>query len=98
LLDWYNIALTNIVDTNVEMVSEIDDARFESLVADDDQRLLAQAIAQLKSARNRDIMGALLIEHKDKKQVCILLGLIGAQFDRVLNRAKTRLLELMIPF
>lgn len=88
-----NIAFTNVAETDVETVSHIDEAAFDSFVAQDHKRLLFTSIEQLKCARDRDIMAAILLEHKEKRDVCILLGLTGAQFDRILNRAKTRLIE-----
>jgi len=88
-----NSAMQQLSDTDVESVSELDDSAFEAFSSQDNRRLLIEAIAGLKSARDRDLMTAYLAEHKDKQQVCLLLGLTGAQFDRIVSRAKARLTE-----
>lgn len=88
-----NIRLNNVTDTDVESVSELDEAGFESFADADDNKLLYSAIEQLKTARDRHLMSAILIEHKEKKEVCVLLGVSGTQFDRILSRAKVRLIE-----
>ncbi len=90
-----NIALAKVTETDVETVSALDETAFDSFVDQDDKRLLYTAIEHLKAGRDRDIMSAILLEHKEKRDVCILLGLTSAQFDRILNRAKVRLIEQM---
>lgn len=57
------------------------------------QSLLLRLLGSLKTKRDRDILTRAVVYRHEKADICMALDLSAAHFDRVLARAKRRLLQ-----
>ena len=57
------------------------------------QSLLLRLLRSLKTKRDRDILTRAVVQCHDKADICSSLGLSAVHFDRVLARAKRRLVQ-----
>ena len=88
-----NLSLQTLSHTDIDSICTSQSSAFEQLEAGEQQRILDVAISQLNTLRDRKLLQAYILECQDKNEVCLLLGLTSALFDRIFHRAKTRLIE-----
>lgn len=71
----------------------LEDAAFESRLADERRLELERRIDRLTVARDRQLLRRYLLRGESRSGICQALNLSAQQFDRVLSRAKSRLLS-----
>jgi RNA polymerase sigma-70 factor, ECF subfamily len=72
--------------------------QFSELLAAEKARIVRQVLAELHSARDRDVLYRFYVEEEDKERICEDLGLSSLHFNRVLYRARERYRELYQKF
>jgi len=60
----------------------------------EDARCVRQVMAELPSARDRQLLFSFYLDGEDKERICANLRLTSLQFNRVLHRARERFREL----
>jgi RNA polymerase sigma-70 factor (ECF subfamily) len=66
----------------------------ERVLRIEDQRCVRQVMAELPSARDRQLLYRFYLGEEDKERICLDLKLTSLQFNRVLHRARERFREL----
>jgi RNA polymerase sigma-70 factor (ECF subfamily) len=66
----------------------------ERVLRIEDQRCVRQVMAELPSARDRQLLYRFYLGEEDKERICADLKLTSLQFNRVLHRARERFREL----
>jgi len=59
----------------------------------EEYELLCNAIAAIRTQRDRQLLRRFYLHHEPKERICESLGLTSAHFNRVLFRARRRLLD-----
>lgn len=72
---------------------EQQDELFESRLADERRLELIRRIDRLSTARDQQLLHRYLLQGESRTAICQALNLSAQQFDRVLSRAKSRLLS-----
>jgi RNA polymerase sigma-70 factor (ECF subfamily) len=66
----------------------------ERVLRIEDARCVRQVMAELPSARDRQLLFSFYLEEEDKERICASLKLTSLQFNRVVHRARERFREL----
>ena len=66
----------------------------ERVLRMEDERCVRQVMADLPSARDRQVLFRFYLDEDDKERICADLELTSLQFNRVLHRARERFREL----
>jgi RNA polymerase sigma-70 factor (ECF subfamily) len=70
----------------------------QALLADEEAKMVRHLIAELPTARDRELLMRFYIGEEDKETICADLGLESLHFNRVLYRARQRFKELLERF
>jgi RNA polymerase sigma-70 factor (ECF subfamily) len=83
---------------NQDLLEAIEDAKddiLSTIIWDDKIKYVKQVLSELKIKRDKDILVKFYFEDCSKPSICQQLELTSDHFDRVLYRAKQRLMELI---
>lgn len=89
---------TRLTRSDEEWLGQVVDERSDpyDTVADDDlAHAVRQVIAEMKVARDRDLLLRHYVQDEPKERLCVEFDLSPEHFDRVLHRARARLRELI---
>jgi RNA polymerase sigma-70 factor (ECF subfamily) len=90
-----NPPVDSLTDSDEEM--SVPDRRagpLERVLRIEDARCVRQVMAELPSARDRQLLFSFYLDGEDKERICANLKLTSLQFNRVLHRARERFREL----
>jgi len=85
-------------DINSEVVDHFPDRapdQLNSLIRKESDEAVRQILSELTKKRDRKILNYFYILQREKSEICVLLNLSSAHFDRVISRARKRFRELI---
>jgi RNA polymerase sigma-70 factor (ECF subfamily) len=81
---------------NLEQISDPQPDQFDRLLLKERAAMARQALGELKSERDREVILRYYIAEESKSQICAELGLTSLQFNSIIFRALKRYRELYI--
>ncbi len=89
--------VTNIEDAdNLRPIRDPQPSPVEDILRRERAEMVRQALGELKSERDREVIFRYYIAEEDKAQICAVLGLNSQQFNSIIFRALKRYKELYI--
>jgi len=82
--------LVSLEDIEMEGNNE---SAFDNVVASDNKLALSNAIERLPQQRDQHLLKALLFSNQDKSSICLQWDIEPTQYDRIVHRAKNRLIK-----